>query len=727
MKLPSLTSLTSPRVLVLAVTVIVLAGGALYYLERTSVPERRNVLTPTDEPGLSVVQADDFSAFVATPGELELSVMDFSSPMPLDPLPSGWWHRRFLTRPAMDMSFAQIAGRHALRLATDNSASMLFRFVDVGLEQYPLLAWQWLVENPIDTNLDENTRAGDDHPARLFISFRHDGEQRRSMEIIWGNELRAGEYKIIGNFPHYVANGGPDKLGQWQDEEINLQEIYHTLWPEDTGPVRITDIALFCDSDETGDDSVAYFAAVSLKQQMTVPSQQQAVGDTPSRARAADGAYISWREHIIDDPAIAGFNLSGSDGLVMGDIDLDGFEDIVSVHEFDASYDSASFVPGFVAPAEGHVRIAFGSADPQQWFNITLAEGSDAPAPEDADIADVNGDGYLDIVVAAELSHLIYFQNPGAAARTTPWPRLILPMTAGRGSFIRVFFADFDGDGQVEISAPNKGAQTPGPEDFARSNPVSVYQVSGDPLEGNNWQEQVLGHYSVPQNAEPVDLDGDGDQDILVGSRGEQRLVFFENVSDGEIRFVEHAIGINGSQAAGFNLEYTDLNGDGRLDIIGATTAGLSWLEQPASIDHAWNAHSIGSLAPDSVTGLEIADIDGDGDMDVMVGSYSRGSRQGDGEVTVNDPLGRLAWFENPGADLNTPWTRHDISRRKRGMFDKFIARDMDGDGNIDFVGTRGNSAPYDGVFWLEQVRSAQAQPAFSRARMQDSEEMPLP
>ena len=45
----------------------------------------------------------------------------------------------------------------------------------------------------------------------------------------------------------------------------------------------------------------------------------------------------------------------------------------------------------------------------------------------------------------------------------------------------------------------------------------------------------------------------------------------------------------------------------------------------------------------------------------------------------------------------------------------------------MDFLGTRGNSAPYGGVFWLEQVRSNEPLPAFQRARTQDSEEMPLP
>ncbi|MFP6573132.1 MAG: hypothetical protein VB674_11010, partial [Vicinamibacterales bacterium] len=69
---------------------------------------------------------------------------------------------------------------------------------------------------------------------------------------------------------------------------------------------------------------------------------QTTVADTATRARAEDGGYISWREHIIDESATAGIDLSGSDGLVMADIDDDGYEDIVSVHESDSEYDSSA-------------------------------------------------------------------------------------------------------------------------------------------------------------------------------------------------------------------------------------------------------------------------------------------------------------------------------------------------------------------------------------------------
>ncbi len=450
------------------------------------------------------------------------------------------------------------------------------------------------------------------------------------------------------------------------------------------------------------------------------------VGDTPTSATTENGLYISWREHIIDDSETAGFSLTGSDGLVMGDIDNDGFEDIVSVHEADATYDSASFLPDFVPKPEGHVRIAFGSDDPDQWLNITIAEGTDTPAPEDAALGDLNGDGFLDVIVATERSHLIYLQNPGAASRSQYWQRLIVPSTRDKGSYIRVFMADLDGDGHPEVSTANKGAQTPGPDDFARSTDVSVFSVNGDPLQGDSWQETVLGRYSVPQNAEPIDLDGDGDMDIVAGTRGEKRLVFFANTGTTELAFTEHAIGVNGAQPDGFNLEYADLNGDGRLDIMSRSDNVLYWLAQPADIDDAWNAYRIGDFLPDAMIGLEVADIDGDGDTDIMAGGYSRGSRTSEEDVTVDDALGRIGWFENPGDAIST-WTRHDISRRKRGMYDKFIARDVDQDGDLDFLTTRGNSAPFDGVIWLEQVRTSEPVAAFQAARANDSEEMPLP
>ena len=112
-----------------------------------------------------------------------------------------------------------------------------------------------------------------------------------------------------------------------------------------------------------------------------------------------------------------------------------------------------------------------------------------------------------------------------------------------------------------------------------------------------------------------------------------------------------------------------------------------------------------------------------------MTGAYSRGARDHDDPtITRNDPVGRISWFENPGPQqVAEPWSRHDISRRQRGMYDKWLARDVDHDGDVDFIGTRGNSEPFDGVIWLEQRRTDRPAITFTQARRQDSRQLPLP
>ena len=103
------------------------------------------------------------------------------------------------------------------------------------------------------------------------------------------------------------------------------------------------------------------------------------------------------------------------------------------------------------------------------------------------------------------------------------------------------------------------------------------------------------------------------------------------------------------------------------------------------------------------------------------------GSARGRRDAAREKPERGGRTHRQPPGDAGAGWIRHDISRRKRGMFDKFIPLDMDSDGDIDFISTRGNSLSFDGVFWLEQIRTGKPTRSFEPAREQDSDEMPLP
>ena len=84
------------------------------------------------------------------------------------------------------------------------------------------------------------------------------------MEVIWGNRSKAGDYKFIGGFPHFVADGGDDRVGRWLDERIDLESIYTEIW-KDAAAAHVVNVAVFCDSDDTHTASISCFEYVRLE------------------------------------------------------------------------------------------------------------------------------------------------------------------------------------------------------------------------------------------------------------------------------------------------------------------------------------------------------------------------------------------------------------------------------------------------------------------------------
>ena len=454
-----------------------------------------------------------------------------------------------------------------------------------------------------------------------------------------------------------------------------------------------------------------YAALVLLVSSCSSDSRTPVVADTATAATLTDGTYISWKEHIIDDQGKSGgIRLRGAQLLQVADFDQDGHLDIVSAYR-----------------ESSHIRIAFGSDDPGEWFRLSLAE---AGGVADAAVADLNTDGFPDLVAACEKGHLLYLENPGGTVRGWRWGRIIPDLSTGR-SFVSVAVADLNRDGRPELVAAYRHSSTgddPAMETDAEG-AVSWFEIPENPLAAA-WPENVLLTVSNPVTAKPADLDGDGDVDLFVASRGEEPIFWLENLGDADPAFQRHPIRVpegNELDQVGSAVGFPDLNGDGRLDVVLIKKPhSLVWLEQPADPAEPWNLHAIGAIAPDEPAGLVLADVNDDGRQDVVTGSASAGPHEEDGEdVSASDPAGTIAWFENP-ADATTPWARHDMSRRKRGKFAAFVPRDMDEDGDVDFIVTRGHSGEFDGVFWLQQLHSGKPVKVFTPERESESEPLPL-
>jgi len=84
----------------------------------------------------------------------------------------------------------------------------------------------------------------------------------------WRSRGRGGTItrrcKYIDGFPHFVADGGDDRVGRWLDERIDLARIYAEIW-KDAAPAHLVDVAVFCDSDDTHTATIAYFEYVRLE------------------------------------------------------------------------------------------------------------------------------------------------------------------------------------------------------------------------------------------------------------------------------------------------------------------------------------------------------------------------------------------------------------------------------------------------------------------------------
>jgi len=257
--------------------------------------------------------------------------------------------------------------------------------------------------------------------------------------------------------------------------------------------------------------------------------------------------------------------------------------------------------------------------------------------------------------------------------------------------------SDFDGVGDVCdncSSTANRGTCTTIRRDYA-CNDSSDCQLLGPRSFGLTLDAQCGADgcdTNGPTALFAADVDGDGDTDVLTASELDHKIAWYENLHDRGFTGKFAPLQVISSTTSGAGAVFAaDIDGDGDVDVLGAASVfngHLSWFENDGTPGGAgdWVEHvfSTGLFNPKSVFA---ADLDGDGDRDVL------SAREGDWVID---------WYENTdGAGTFGPsQTISDLANWTLSV----IAADVDGDGDMDVL-----SAEDAKIAWYENTDGAGA------------------
>ena len=165
-----------------------------------------------------------------------------------------------------------------------------------------------------------------------------------------------------------------------------------------------------------------------------------------------------------------------------------------------------------------------------------------------------------------------------------------------------------------------------------------------------------------------ADMDNDGDMDIVSASGADDAISWYENNGAADPSWSASDIATSADNA--MSVFVADMDNDGDMDIVSASSGddAIAWYENNGNADPSWSAADIATSANDPYD-VYVADMDNDGDMDIVSASAADNT---------------IAWYENDGA-ADPSWSAADIATSALSAVDIFIA-DMDNDGDLDIV-----------------------------------------
>lgn len=333
--------------------------------------------------------------------------------------------------------------------------------------------------------------------------------------------------------------------------------------------------------------------------------------------------------------------------------------------------------------------------------------------------ADVNGDGDMDILGAANgVDDINWWENSGGEIISWVEHSVDADFMGANG----VAGADVDGDGDIDVL----GAA------FDASDITWWENVNGD---GLTWTAHIIdAEFGGANDVFAEDVDGDGDIDVLGAAYNDDDITWWENVDGSGLTWTEHAV--NEEYNGAFSVSAMDVDGDGDIDVLGAGyfADDITWWENMDGSGLTWTEHIV-AAAFDGARSVFGADMDGDSDIDILGAAYSAD------DITwwENIDGGGLTWTEHTVADMfdgarsvfatdmdgdgdtdvlgagynadditlwtnvngdGLTWTELILNAELDGAIDVY-ASDINSDGDIDIVGASNSLS--NSILWWEQ------------------------
>ncbi len=290
--------------------------------------------------------------------------------------------------------------------------------------------------------------------------------------------------------------------------------------------------------------------------------------------------------------------------------ELSGF---VPKHQLIKILGSFAVVFGFASSSAAQSFIA----PVQNPFGLT-STGSYIQFPA---LADLDGDGDIDMLVGTYADSLYFFENTGSAAAPSYAAPVAEPFGLSSGMLDVPAFTDLDGDGDLDLMLGQYSGTLTYHENVGSASTPSFAAGVSLPF-GLTATDQ----FAIPEFA---DLDADGDMDLLVGEY-EGNLQYFENTGTSTAPNFEapqlNPLGLS----AGYDISspnFADFDLDGDLDmLLGEYYGNFSYFENTGTANSPNFAspqlNPFGLSATYYFAFPALADFDNDGDVDVMVSEY---------------------------------------------------------------------------------------------------------